>query len=372
MRTYEKKRIVASDMISAIGKINDSPSKINLGPDGVGSSGGIDRRRFVKGAIAGLGVATVGLGLKDQQKAEATAATNSTLDGQLRAITWTGSNSAVGLFSVGSDDVRVRSLTLRGDILEFSGGDIARLTVGPGPGAIGVVPKSAGSILVTKTTLEAISQYIVSFDLDPNVRQFLLEEGIGFDGYKTVGQTTFDIQQVVPEPYLVGINGEVNLVGGSNFGWKKVLTDAHYQPISMHYLKDKWMIFLASSGSSSEEVSALEDLIGVELSPSDASIKSVHAVGSYKGHSRGSVKAIELSESRVAFLSTDDSKMIRVITYDLETKEAKDSVFRTVDLPKTNRILQHDRRISSSRLRSWIAELIPGTYVIETMGDEVL
>lgn len=340
--------------------------------DGTSAGDGIDRRRFVKGAAAGIGIAAVGVVVKGQAAAEPAAAAGSGLDGRLRAITWTGSNSAVGLLSVGADEVKVRPMTLKDQQLRFSGNEIATLAVGPGPVAIGAVPGSTGSVMVARTTLETIGQYPVSFDLDSDLRRFLLDEGLGFDGYKTAGQTTYDIQQAVPAPILLGSNGEVESSVDQGALWKRVLTDAHYQPLSVHNLNDKWIAFLASSGSNNVDISILGDVIGIELSAADASILAVHPIGKVSGYSNKGFEVVELSKTRVAILSVGDSDKMQVTSYDFATKEAKNSSFSASDLPNSRRILQHDRLTASGRPRSWIAEVVPGTYTLETMGSEVL
>ena len=87
--------------------------------------------------------------------------------------------------------------------LQVSGEDITSLYVGLGPVTIGAVPNANGSILILGTTLETVEQYTVSFDLDSDIRQFFLDEGVGLNGYQTAGQKIFDVQQVVPEPVVI-------------------------------------------------------------------------------------------------------------------------------------------------------------------------
>ena len=79
----------------------------------------------------------VGVAVKGRPAAEPAAAAGSGLDGRLRAVTWTGSDSAVGLIGVGADEVRISPMVLQDKQLRFSGSDIATLTVGPGPVAKG-------------------------------------------------------------------------------------------------------------------------------------------------------------------------------------------------------------------------------------------
>lgn len=330
------------------------------------------RRRFLKGAIIGLGAATIGVASSTQVAAVTVPTVASRLDGTLRSITWTGSNSAIGLFGIGLSEVRVRPLVLQGKQLQFSGNDLATLTVGPGPVAIGQVPSAAGSVLVVRTTLETIGQYSVSFALKPNVRRFLLDEGIGFDGYQTAGSATYNIQQVVSAPILLSSNGELESPLENASPWKDLLTDAHYQPLSVHSLAGKWIVVLASSGSSNVDVSTLGNIIGVELSTEDASIVALHSIGRVNDHLNKDFKVVELTETRIAVLAAVDSGIIHVIDYDVATQKTTNTAVSSSAFPNSRQILQHDRVTASGRTNSWIAEVLPGTYVLETMGSDVL
>ncbi len=258
-------------------------------------------------------------------------------------------------------------MTLQGKQLRFSGSDIAALTVGRGPVAIGPVPGSKDSLLVTRTILEKVGQYTVSFDLDSDLRRFLLDEGFGFDGYKTSGQTTYDILQAVHEPIVIGSHGEARTLS-----WKETLAKEHYEPISVHNLNGKLFVFLVSSGSNKLEVSFLGDIVGLELSESDASISALHQIGKLDGHARRGLEVVELGKTRVGFLSADDSGRIQVIGYDVATQEKKHTEFSVTQLPNSKRILHHDRTTAGGRLRSWVVEVMPGTYSLETTGEEVL
>ena len=256
--------------------------------------------------------------------------------------------------------------------LQANAREIARLTVGSGPVAIGAVPGAAGSFLITSTTQETVGHYTVDFDLDADVRRFLTDQGIEIGGYKTTGQTTFDVQQTVPVPIVVSANGEIISNASTSSFWKQVLNDAHYRPISVHNLDNKWIVFLASSGANGEEVPGLGDIIGVELSASDTSILAVYPIGKIDGHASRGYKAIELTKTQAAVLVADDLDRIQAIRFDMATKETKTSFFDAHELPNTKRILQHDRRSTSGLPRSWVVELLPGIYTLETMGDEVL
>ena len=332
----------------------------------------IGRRTFVKGAVGGIGVAAIGVAAQHQAAAKPATRPTSSLDGQLRAVTWTGRNSAFGLVSAGTDAVRIRPLALENNQLRVSGEDLARLPTGRGPVAIGAVPGSTGSILVTTTTIETVAQYDVSFELDSTLRQYFLDEGIELDGFQTEGDMTFDIQQVVPEPVVVSTNGAITTSRGLSSGWKDVLVQAHFEPISIHNMNNSWTVFLLSSGAHGLEASIPGNIIAVTLSASDATITDVQSIGKIDRHSIRGFRVVELGKTRVAFLSALGSEMIQVNCYDLATKEVKSDQFRPSDLPNSKRILQHDRLTASGRPNSWVVELLPGTYSLETTEGEQL
>ena len=332
----------------------------------------VGRRGFVKGAVAGIGVATIGVGIRDQTAAGASVSQGSRVDGSLRAITWTGKNSAVGVVAVGADEVRLRPLSVQNGRLQSSGDDIARLSVGPGPITIGASPDAGGPVLVTRTTLESVGQFSVSFDLDSNMRQYFLDEGLGLDGYRTAGEHIFDSQQIFPEPILIDSSGIIGSSSTLRTFWKDRLAGAHYEPISVNYLDDRWILFLVGSGAYGLEASIAEEIVGVELSGVDASVTDVRSISKIDGHFSIGYKSVELDKSKIAFVSTDDTETIQVVSYDVANQVSKKSQHSIFDYPSSKRLLQHDRLSSSGRLKSWIVEVLPGTYALETMGDEIL
>lgn len=332
----------------------------------------VGRRAFVKGAMAGLGATTAGVASTYPVAAAVAASPDPSRDGSLRALTWTGADSAMGLVGIGADEVRIRPLRLHNNELQFSGEELARIPVGPGPVAIGTVPESIGSFLVVRTVLETAGQYTTSYDLDADMRQFFFDEGVGLDEYPTVGSISLDLQQVTSEPILMNSTGAIIQDATIRSLWKEVQSGAHYEPISTHQLENRWIIFLATSGANRLEVSIPEEIVGVELSGSDASVTGVYSIGKFDGHSSRGPAVIELSKTRVAFVFAYGDDNLHIIGYDLATKEAKNESFAISDLPNTRRILQHDRLVASGRARSWIAEVLPGSYSLETMEGESL
>ena len=220
----------------------------------------VGRRGFVKAAVAGIGVVAIGVGIRDQAAAGASVAQSSRIDGSLRAITWTGKNSAVGVVAVGADEVRIRPMSFQNGRLQSSGDDIARLSVGPGPITIGASPAADGPLLVTRTTLESVGQFSVSFDLDSNMRQYFLDQGLSLDGYRTAGEQIFDTQQIFPEPILIDSSGSIGSSSTLLTFWKDRLAGAHYEPISVNYLDDRWILFLVGSGVYGLEAAIQEEI----------------------------------------------------------------------------------------------------------------
>ena len=332
----------------------------------------VGRRGFVKGAVAGIGIASIGMEIRDQTAAEASAARIPHSDGTLRAITWTDENSAIGAVAVGTDEVRVLPMFAKTDQLQPSGDDIARISVGTGPIAIGILPNTERSILLARTSLETVDQYSVSFDLDTNMRQYFLDQRLSLDGYRTAGTYIFDNNQVVPEPILIDSKGKVSSNSILQTLWKDRLSGANYEPISINYLADRWYIFLTGSGIYGLETTISEEIIALELSNTDASIQDIHSISKIDGHFGTGYKSIELDQSKIAFVSTDTTGRIQVISLDMADRVTKQNNYSLLDRPLLNRLLQHDRLSGSGHKDSWIAEVAPGTYIVETLGEETL
>ena len=260
----------------------------------------------------------------------------------------------------------------KNDRLLPSGDDIARVSVGTGPIAIGSLPNADGSILLTRTALETVGQFSMSFDLDQKMRQYFLDEGLSLDGYRTSGNYIFDKQQVIPEPIVIDSNGSINSNSILQTLWRDRISEAHHEPISINYLAGRWVLFLASSGIYGLDAAIPEEIIGLELSKADASLQTIHSIAKIDGHFMTGYKSIELNKSKIAFVSIDDSKTIHVVTYDMTDHVTKQRKYSTSSHQLLTRLLQHDRVAASGRQNSWVAEVTPKTYIIETMGSETL
>ncbi len=217
----------------------------------------------------------------------------------------------MGIIAVGADEIRVRPMSFQNGRLQSSGDDIARLSVGPGPITIGASPDTDGLLLITRTTLESVGQFSVSFDLDSNMRQYFLDQGLSLDGYSTAGEHIFDSQQVFPEPVLIDSGGNIGSSSTLLTFWKDRLAGAHYEPISVNYLDDGWILFLVGSGVYGLEAAIQEEIIGIELSGVDASITNIHAISKIDSHFGIGYKSVEIDKSKIAFISTTTSEFIQ-------------------------------------------------------------
>ena len=150
------------------------------------------------------------------------------------------------------------------------------------------------------------------------------------------------------------------------------MAGAHYEPISVNHLDDRRILFLAGSGVYGLEAAIQEEIIGVELSGVDASITDIHSISKIESHFNIDYKSVEIDKSKIAFVSTDSPETIQVVSYDVTKQTTKTSKHSGSDYPSSRRLLQHDRLSASGRQKNWIVEVLPGTYALETMGDETL
>ena len=332
----------------------------------------VGRRRFVKGVAAGIGAATIGTALRGQTATEALNREGVHLGNTLRAVTWTGKNTALGAFTVEGGEVRLSTMSVQGERLHGNEQDIASFPAGEGPIAIGVAPLADQRILVTKSTSRTVARHSASFDLDANMRKYFLEQGIALDGYRTVGDHIFEIQQIAPEPFLFNWHGEIVSNAELRSLWRDQLTGAHYEPISINYLDNRWILFLITSGKYGLDATIPDEIVGVELSDVDASIVEIDKISKIDGHFSIGYKSIEIDDSNIAFVSTDDFAKIKVVLYNVAKKTTKTSNHNFSSFTLSNRFLQHDRLIVSGRKKTWVAEVTPGVYSLETMGAEIL
>ncbi len=323
----------------------------------------IGRRTFVVGAAATVGIGALGFNVGGQAVA---AYDDSFIAGShisLRALAWVDSSLAVALMAIGDQDVSVRKMRLEQNRLVYHGPEIARLTVGQGAVAVGVSPIT-GAILILKTSVSSIRSYRESRALDFGMREFLNAENVQLKGMQTSGHNLVTISQIFPEVILLNDKGGILSRFSPHKRWKSQFSERHYEPLSVHFFSNRLFILFIASDDLETNIS--NRLVGVEMSPEDGQMIAFHELSRFDGHSILGVETVDLDGARVAVLLNEQGSRVRTIYVNLENGGTKESLVPVSRFGSTRRLFAHDRISSTGRQNTWVLEILPGQFVIES------
>jgi hypothetical protein len=355
-RTFAKER--REDSVAREPK--DEADHVRVGSAETSDNTGITRREAIK--YLGRGAVVAGVVASGVVRAPAAVAQSSGEDGEdqvtkenlLRSVAW-ASGGFYGLVELGPDVASVQRLLLDGSTLRVDETVVAEIGVAAGPVAL-AVDADRNQFLVARSIRHVLRELTYSFDLEADLAKWFADEGFPAQETPTSGTGTYRVSVARPSIAVVGAQrgqGVLPITGS--------LPEVSLEPVALSARPGGYELVATSSGRYGTETNLADEVVVITLS-NDGSIVELRPVATQLGHDVTEVRAVETGRGGFT-VSVRTSEKTRFFT-DSDGRFAEISPSSSL-----SRFGSHDRIPVSGFADSWLAEVGPGVFAIESGLD---